>query len=76
MHCDGKTYTAQLPLLLLSHPSRLTRRQLNVVHLGGIELHMVELVGLDEASADRRDQKRGYGGFGELHLGVLVQVFC
>lgn len=61
-------YTAQLPLLFLGYPSRLTGRKLDQKGLvGGMELDGVDLVGLDEAGGRSLQTRRQDGCVGELH---------
>lgn len=71
---DGcSTHSAQLPLLIFCHPSRIARRKLDVVFLGvlgdavGMQLHVVWLIRDDEAGACCREQHRKQRCAGHLH---------
>lgn len=66
-------YTAQLPLVILRHPSRLAGCQLDVEELGRlgfwVQLHSVDLILLEESAVDGGSQKGKDGSFRDLHFG-------
>lgn len=66
--CTGKTYTLQRPLLILRHPSSVSRGKLDEVLVArlliepiGIQLDLVTLILLNKTSGNGWNQQRGDG---------------